>query len=448
MLVDSAEAIAISRGVMGAGGCAPVIGRPPAGAVWVVLPQAPPQQFDCGQLSADSAQRLARAARTSVRSTGSGAHAYSDPGYWEITTEEVHSCSSTVPVSWSEPAMGTAHWIKVTLPDGETWEFWVEPGVTVAVRFVTCSWVEKISARKFDGGGTPLIPAPGEFPNPDGGGGPSQYPTNEPQLVSVAVTPGERTLPVGEIAQFQATLTYNNGAVVESAANVIWSSNSAIAVVDDYGTFQVTEVGAATITARLGSAVSPGATLLSEPMDADPESDEVDYLEDVEDPNCLLVGSLPDWMNWRNRSYQRAWCRGAVPNSTELPVVQAAVARIRAKGGSCTAIADSLAIMLANDKIRLFDRNANERFGGVGTRNGTNVAAAWMILERRWVTRHSTATEATVPSTGEPFRRTLQTSLVHEMEHILGIPHSDGERTAPGVGGYLTPNMYACGDVQ
>jgi hypothetical protein len=197
-----------------------------------------------------------------VRSTGSGAHAYSDPGYWEITTEEVHTCIGPKTLSISEPTMEAAHWVNVTLQSGETWQFWVEPGVPLTVHVTTCGWVEKISARKFGGGGTPLIPAPGEFPNTDpGGGGPSRYPTNEPQLISVAVTPGELTLETIGIAQFRATLTYDNGALVESAGNVLWSSSSSIATVDDYGTFQTLAAGTTTITATLGS-VTGSATLV------------------------------------------------------------------------------------------------------------------------------------------------------------------------------------------
>lgn len=432
-------------------GCTTVVGPPPAGAVWVFAPPARAQRFDCVGLSADSAQGLARSYRQLLAAEATGTNAYANFGEWEVTTESTFSCSGTETTIVTAGALGSGRtvWVDAYLPDGGYyWSFYVTPGIPTTFILPTgCGWVETVTATKFGVSGLPELPEPGEYPNPGGSGGGSFYPDNANALDSVSIEPSVQYVNVADFAYFKARLWYQSGAEVLTT-DLIWESLDTTRVKpDDKGTFQGIATGPATVTARIGSLTATGSVMVS-PSTAPLESEEIDYLEDVADPNCLLVQSLPAWMAWRNRSYQKAWCRGAIPDTNELPKIQAAVTRIRGKGGPCTAIADSLSRMLSNNKLRLYDRAAGENWGGVGVRNGSNVSDAWMILERKWVTDHATAADATVVSDLEPYRRTLQTSLVHEMQHVLGISHSDGERTAPGEGGFLTPLMNTCGDVE
>ena len=268
LIRDSSQAIAKVRAYMTAAGCSTVVGPAPEGAVWVYAPPARAQRFDCGGIPADSAQGLARAYRELLAAESGGANVYSDPGYWEITSEQSFSCSGTegYTITAGTPGSGRAFWVDVYLPDGSYyWSYYLEPGVPTTFILPTgCGWAEKVSAVKVGGSG-PVAPEPGEFPNPGGGGSGSQYPTNTPRLLSIAVTPGALTIEVGAIAQFRAALTYDNGAIVESAGNVTWSSSSSIAAVDDYGTFQTLAGGTTTITASLGS-VSGSATVELRPV--------------------------------------------------------------------------------------------------------------------------------------------------------------------------------------
>ena len=132
------------------------------------------------------------------------------------------------------------------------------PGEPIKITLPTgCGWVEKVTSTKYGGSGVPETPSPGEFPNPDGGGSGSTYPTNEPHLVSILVTPGSVTTEPARSQGYLAKLSYDNGSVVEeSGSGVKWaSSNTAVAIVDDPGVIVTIQPGTVVISASVGSVV-------------------------------------------------------------------------------------------------------------------------------------------------------------------------------------------------
>ncbi len=88
--------------------------------------------------------------------------------------------------------------------------------------------------------------------------------TVAPTLQSIAVTPANPTVSVGETRQFTATGTYSNGTTQELTSQVTWASSSgAVASVNAAGLASALGQGTTTITATLG-AVS-GSTGLTVP---------------------------------------------------------------------------------------------------------------------------------------------------------------------------------------
>jgi hypothetical protein len=234
----------------------------------------------------------------------------------------------------------------------------------------------------------------------------------------VAVTPGERTLPVGEIAQFQATLTYNNGAVVESAANVIWSSSSTIAIEDDKGTFQTNQEGLATITATLGS--KTGSATLSILTDLSDFDEFVPELELDTLPNC---GTLIPTDSSQGFAAQWAWCNRAVPptDTIERNRIRDATAAIRAIGGVCVELANVIDSIMANNLLRIDHRKRGEIPYVAWTSRGDRGGSAMVLRGELVSTWYDNTPLAHLKGTWV----TLQWALAHEADHATGASHTD-----------------------
>ena len=74
-----------------------------------------------------------------------------------------------------------------------------------------------------------------------------------PTLVSIAVTPNQVSLPVGETEQFTATGNFSDGSKQNLTQTATWSSNGSIASVNAAGVALAQAVGTATISATSGS---------------------------------------------------------------------------------------------------------------------------------------------------------------------------------------------------
>ncbi len=75
-----------------------------------------------------------------------------------------------------------------------------------------------------------------------------------PNLVSIAVTPGNATIPLGVLQQFTATGTYTDGSTQDLTASATWSSTtSSVASVTATGLATARMIGNTTITATSGA---------------------------------------------------------------------------------------------------------------------------------------------------------------------------------------------------
>ena len=81
-----------------------------------------------------------------------------------------------------------------------------------------------------------------------------------PQLISIAVTPVNPSIPTGTSQQFTATGTYTDNSTADLTASVVWaSSNSAVATISVGGDATGTGLGSTTISATSGHII--GSTI-------------------------------------------------------------------------------------------------------------------------------------------------------------------------------------------
>ena len=140
-------------------------------------------------------------------------------------------------------------------------------------------------------------------------------------------------------------------------------------------------------------------------------------------------------------SFEALWCNSTPPDRvTELPVIQAAVARMQAIGGVCSDLAHTVAGMLNRHRMHLYDRKANPGIGGMAP-VGVGVKS-YLLLSRDFITDYPDAAHESgnTDSRGVPRPQTLQLVLAHEADHIRGAGHIDPD-------GYLTPNAQGCSDL-
>ena len=99
-----------------------------------------------------------------------------------------------------------------------------------------------------------------------GGMGGSSSPS-APEVVSIAVTPANPTVPAGMTAQFVATATYSDNSTQDVTSSAEWSSSSLASATVNSATGKASAVagGQATIKANLGSVGAGGANFYPGP---------------------------------------------------------------------------------------------------------------------------------------------------------------------------------------
>ncbi|HUQ46028.1 MAG TPA: hypothetical protein VM033_05220 [Gemmatimonadaceae bacterium] len=149
---------------------------------------------------------------------------------------------------------------------------------------------------------------------------------------------------------------------------------------------------------------------------------------------------------------KRLYCEGSTPDSLQRARISDALARMNARGGACSGLAQ-IGDALFNGtpiRIRLFPQalsatlSGGAPVGGALRANGGKTGPnAWMVMAKEWVDVYydsAHATKAPFP-TAAPYPRTLQHLLVHELDHLNGVK----DHALMGKG--RTPNSAACDDL-
>jgi hypothetical protein len=177
-----------------------------------------------------------------------------------------------------------------------------------------------------------------------------------------------------------------------------------------------------------------GAYPISNPPTTVPASGE-DMAPLNGDPSCASPRNIQETL----------WCNGYTPDATRRPRVDAAIARLKAKGGICATIGTMAEAIVARGSLRIYPDNLGitHGIGGTAPRGGGATGPnSWIALMAVWTDEHYDAAHKT---TGESPSRTLQHSIAHEVDHLRGEGHV-GEGT-PNEDPRNTPNSQACSDV-
>ncbi len=137
------------------------------------------------------------------------------------------------------------------------------------------------------------------------------------------------------------------------------------------------------------------------------------------------------------------WCTGKSPQGTDLDRIKAALARMKALGGGCAALADLGTTLLTTERVRIsapvtddpwsWNRPSAQASSIGGKESG------YLWLQPMWTQNHyDAATKRVLTST---FSQTLQSTLAHELDHLDGKDHS------PGSNNWWTPNQFICDDI-
>jgi hypothetical protein len=140
--------------------------------------------------------------------------------------------------------------------------------------------------------------------------------------------------------------------------------------------------------------------------------------------------------------FEALWCRSTPPDRlTELPVIQAALARMQAIGGVCADLARTVDEMLIRRRVHVYSPDTISGLGGAAP-VGLGVDS-YLLLSRDFISHYPDAAHQSgnIDSRGVPRPQTLQLVLAHEADHILGADHMD-------LDGYLTPNSQRCSDLR
>ena len=117
---------------------------------------------------------------------------------------------------------------------------------------------------------------------------------------------------------------------------------------------------------------------------------------------------------------EQLWCVTIAPDvAGELPLITAALSRMRHLGSRCAHLANTVQLMLSRQRVHLFNRD--EYAGAAGLAPIGMGPGSWMLLLRELL--------------GLP---ELQRLLAHEADHINGESHIDSA-------GSSTPHSIACG---
>jgi hypothetical protein len=140
----------------------------------------------------------------------------------------------------------------------------------------------------------------------------------------------------------------------------------------------------------------------------------------------------------RLKQRERTWCFSPVPTDAQRSTIDAALARMRAKGGPCIALADAAANLLSDGRFKIHHWTGS--YFGVASLGG--------FLYDSWASIGDNTLAYSTASPG-PEGRTLDGEIAHEMDHVLanmapgGDPHMDVTLNG-SVSHQQTPNWLAC----
>lgn len=159
-------------------------------------------------------------------------------------------------------------------------------------------------------------------------------------------------------------------------------------------------------------------------------------------PECS--GSTPTDSTLKSNRDAIAWCIAHVPEGFRLTRIQQALEDMRTIDPACAHLASIADTLIANQRLRLFDKNedpthmvkqgGNAPFGGGATGDNAYLVIDVNFVDLWWNPAHATKTD---PS--RPYRRDLQQALAHELDHLDGASpvHADA-------GNYTTPHSQMC----
>lgn len=131
---------------------------------------------------------------------------------------------------------------------------------------------------------------------------------------------------------------------------------------------------------------------------------------------------------------QIAWCRGSVPQGDTLVLINAALARLNAKGPPCSVAAAAVQTLINAGKLRVYNWTTGDGGGGAP------VGGDWAVFSWEWVSWGTAL---------DPEGLNTDAVLVHEMDHHLSNITSQtdgvGHKIENGsVNGSHTLNSRAC----
>ncbi len=226
-------------------------------------------------------------------------------------------------------------------------------------------------------------------------------------LVSIAVSPDQSSLPMGESEQFTATGTFSDGSTANLTQSVTWSSSASIASVSAAGAAVAKAVGTATISAASGSvagsanlAVTPAVVVAVNVMPATlslpvGSGSQLQAIATLSDGTQQAVSSAATWQTSQSavatvnsQGYATAVGKG---------VAQLAAAYQGATGGaSITVVAPALVSIAVSPNQSSLPLDETEQL----TATGTYTDGSTQNLTQTATWSSSAATIATVNATG------------------------------------------------
>jgi hypothetical protein len=131
------------------------------------------------------------------------------------------------------------------------------------------------------------------------------------------------------------------------------------------------------------------------------------------------------------------WCAGAPPTRGDLTNIQAAIARLHARGGVCAQFADTLDAILARGMLHVFPTALST--GNYASRDSTG---SYIAISDIWT---GTYYDAQHPGEVYGIQVSLQFMLAHEVEHL--IDGNGGHLSALFPGKLFLAHTQECSDV-
>ncbi len=174
-----------------------------------------------------------------------------------LASISVSPTNSSIPLGLKQQFAATGFFKNGTVSDLTTSVTWSSSNPTVAV--ISNSAGSQGLATSLAQGTTAITASLGSV------SGSTILTVTPPVLVSLAVTPGNPSIPLGTKQQFNATGTFTDGSTQDLTTSVSWnSSNTAVATINSQGLASTAKQGMTTITASSGS-VSGSITLTVTP---------------------------------------------------------------------------------------------------------------------------------------------------------------------------------------